>query len=67
MFRWTPFGIIGHNHGDYFITQGKATREKELEKLKKHLSDVFWDRDRRWIILFPEGGFFYKRVESSQR
>uniref|UniRef100_A0A914UTJ1 Phospholipid/glycerol acyltransferase domain-containing protein n=1 Tax=Plectus sambesii TaxID=2011161 RepID=A0A914UTJ1_9BILA len=24
MFRWTPFGIIGHNHGDYFIMQGKA-------------------------------------------
>lgn len=28
MFRWTPFGIIGRMHGDYFIQQGKATREK---------------------------------------
>lgn len=32
MFRWTPFGIIGHNHGDYFITQGKASRDKEINK-----------------------------------
>ncbi|VDN17979.1 unnamed protein product [Gongylonema pulchrum] len=67
MFRWTPFGIIGRMHGDYFIRQGKATREKELLRLKDHLRKVFWDRDRRWIILFPEGGFYYKRIESSQK
>ncbi|PAV89094.1 hypothetical protein WR25_20513 [Diploscapter pachys] len=67
MFRWTPFGIIGNSHGDYFIQQGKATREKQLDLLKSHLRNVFWDRDRRWVILFPEGGFYYKRVESSQR
>ncbi|CAI4225122.1 unnamed protein product [Auanema sp. JU1783] len=67
MFRWTPFGIIGSNHGDYFIQQGKATRDKEILRLKKHLGDVFWDRDRRWVILFPEGGFYYKRIESSQK
>lgn len=67
MFRWTPFGIIGQMHGDYFIQQGKATREKELLRLKDHLRKVFWDRDRRWIILFPEGGFYYKRIADSQR
>ncbi|VDK53809.1 unnamed protein product [Anisakis simplex] len=67
MFRWTPFGIIGAMHGDYFIKQGKATREKELLRLKEHLRKVFWDRDRRWVILFPEGGFYYNRIASSQR
>lgn len=67
MFKWTPFGIISRIHGDYFIKQGKATREKEVEKLKEHLRKVFWERDRRWVILFPEGGFYYKRVESSQK
>ncbi|KAI1720660.1 acyltransferase domain-containing protein [Ditylenchus destructor] len=67
MFRWTPFGIIGNMHGDYFIQQGKATRDKELIRLKEHLQKVFWNRDRRLVILFPEGGFYYKRVESSQR
>jgi len=41
MFRWTPFGIIGQMHGDYFIRQGKASREKELINLKKHLRKVF--------------------------
>ncbi|KAI1719480.1 acyltransferase domain-containing protein [Ditylenchus destructor] len=67
MFRWTPFGVIGNMHGDYFIQQGKATRDKELIRLKEHLQKVFWNRDRRLVILFPEGGFYYKRVESSQR
>ena len=67
MFRWTPFGIIGNMHGDYFIQQGKATREKELERLREHLKKVFWNRDRRLVILFPEGGFYCNRVESSQR
>ncbi|KAF8383288.1 acl-14 [Pristionchus pacificus] len=88
MFRWTPFGIVGRMHGDYFIQQGKATRDKvreararsaglcgkgkatkdkEIGRLKRHLREVFWDRDRRWVLLFPEGGFYYKRVESSQK
>lgn len=67
MFRWTPFGLIGRTHGDYFIQQGKATRDKEILRLKDHLKKVFWDRDRRWVIFFPEGGFYYKRVESSQK
>ncbi|CAJ0577014.1 unnamed protein product, partial [Mesorhabditis spiculigera] len=66
MFRWTPFGIIGNIHGDYFIQQGKAGRDKELVRLKDHLKNVFWERDRRWVILFPEGGFYFKRIESSQ-
>ncbi|KAI6213334.1 hypothetical protein M3Y94_00138200 [Aphelenchoides besseyi] len=67
MFRWTPFGIIGRMHGDYFIQQGKASRDRELVRLRQHLEKVFWDRDRRWVIIFPEGGFYYKRVESSQK
>ncbi|MFH4977750.1 hypothetical protein AB6A40_004459 [Gnathostoma spinigerum] len=67
MFRWTTFGIVGAMHGDYFIRQGRATRERELLRFKEHLCKVFWDRDRRWIIIFPEGGFYYKRIESSQR
>ena len=66
MFRWTPFGIIGQMHGDYFIKQGKSTRDSELIRLKEHLRNVFWERDRRWVVLFPEGGFYYKRIEQSQ-
>uniref|UniRef100_A0A0N5C7L4 PlsC domain-containing protein n=1 Tax=Strongyloides papillosus TaxID=174720 RepID=A0A0N5C7L4_STREA len=66
MFRWTPFGIIGRNHGDFFIQQGKKTRHLFLRKLKDHLRKTFWNRDRRWVVLFPEGGFFYKRIKDSQ-
>uniref|UniRef100_A0A0N5AGA8 PlsC domain-containing protein n=1 Tax=Syphacia muris TaxID=451379 RepID=A0A0N5AGA8_9BILA len=67
LFRWTPFGVVAQMHGDHFIRQGKSTREKELLNLRNHLRKVFWDRDRRWVILFPEGGFYYKRFADSQR
>jgi lysophosphatidylglycerol acyltransferase 1 len=54
-------------HGDHFINEGKTIRDQELENLKRHLRKTFWDRDRWWVMLFPEGGFLYKRLESSQR
>jgi len=67
MFRRTPFGIIAQTHGDYFIKSSKdSNREAELDRMKDHLRKIFWDRDRRWVIVFPEGGFYYKRVAVSQ-
>ncbi len=66
MFKWYPFGVVGQMHGDYFIRQGRETRESEIQQFREHLREVFWDRDRRWVILFPEGGFYYKRVAQSQ-
>ena len=55
IFRWTPFGFVGQVHGDTFVREGKAGRWRQEENLKRHLKRVFWDRDRRWIIVFPEG------------
>jgi lysophosphatidylglycerol acyltransferase 1 len=34
--------------------------------LKKHLEHNYRSRDRKWIVLFPEGGFLRKRRETSQ-
>ena len=32
-----------------------------------HLKEYFLSQGRKWIILFPEGGFLRKRLETSQR
>lgn len=46
--------------------QGKAHRDKQLIYLKDHLEKYYHNRDRKWIVLFPEGGFLRKRRETSQ-
>lgn len=46
--------------------QGKAHRDKQLIYLKEHLEKYYHSRDRKWIVLFPEGGFLRKRRETSQ-
>jgi len=66
-FRFTPFGIVGRMHGDHFIKSERKNREQPLIDLKNHLQKVFWNRDRRWVILFPEGGFFYRQKDSNLR
>uniref|UniRef100_A0A6I8RME9 Lysophosphatidylglycerol acyltransferase 1 n=1 Tax=Xenopus tropicalis TaxID=8364 RepID=A0A6I8RME9_XENTR len=45
---------------------GKAYRDQQLVLLKDHLEKYYRSRDRKWIILFPEGGFLRKRRETSQ-
>jgi hypothetical protein len=44
---------LGRCHGDHFIKQGKDMREIQLVELRQQLHKVFWNRDRRWVILFP--------------
>ena len=34
--------------------------------LKDHLDQIYYSRERKWIVLFPEGGFLRKRRETSQ-
>lgn len=34
--------------------------------LKEHLEKYYRSRNRKWIVLFPEGGFLRKRRETSQ-
>nr|XP_040016498.1 acyl-CoA:lysophosphatidylglycerol acyltransferase 1 isoform X1 [Gasterosteus aculeatus aculeatus] len=66
VFKYTNFGLVSLIHGDFFIRQGKAHRDKQLIYLKDHLEKYYHSRNRKWIVLFPEGGFLRKRRETSQ-
>ncbi|XP_048392205.1 acyl-CoA:lysophosphatidylglycerol acyltransferase 1 [Stegostoma tigrinum] len=66
IFKFTNFGVVSLIHGDFFIRQGKAHRDQQLILLRKHLEKHYRSRDRKWIVLFPEGGFLRKRRETSQ-
>ncbi|CAB1342696.1 unnamed protein product [Coregonus sp. 'balchen'] len=66
VFKYTNFGLVSLIHGDFFIRQGKAYRDKQLIYLKDHLDRYYHSRERKWIVLFPEGGFLRKRRETSQ-
>ncbi|XP_072503995.1 acyl-CoA:lysophosphatidylglycerol acyltransferase 1 isoform X2 [Notamacropus eugenii] len=66
IFKYTNFGIVSLIHGDFFIRQGKSHRGQQLVILQKHLRNCYRSRDRKWIVLFPEGGFLRKRRETSQ-
>ncbi|KRY89935.1 Striatin, partial [Trichinella pseudospiralis] len=46
--------------------QGLQHRDRSLQKLQNELRRKFWSRRRNWIIVFPEGGFLYKRIVKSQ-
>uniref|UniRef100_A0A1B0CEX6 Putative acyl-coa:lysophosphatidylglycerol acyltransferase 1-like protein n=1 Tax=Lutzomyia longipalpis TaxID=7200 RepID=A0A1B0CEX6_LUTLO len=67
LFKYTNFGIVSLIHQDFFIASGKANREKSIDLLKQHLIESYIPRDRKWMVLFPEGGFLRKRREISQR
>lgn len=67
MFKYTNFGAVSLLHQDFFIASGKSNREKSLLELKSHLKKSYIPRQRKWMVLFPEGGFLRKRKEVSQR
>ena len=57
VFKCTPFGVISWGHDDFFIRSGRAGRELTLVELKDHLKNVFLVKQRKYLVLFPEGGF----------
>lgn len=67
LFKYTNFGAVSLIHQDFFIASGKSNRDRSLLELKKHLNDSYIPRERKWMVLFPEGGFLRKRKEVSQR
>lgn len=60
VFKWTNFGIVSQTHGDYFLN----TKQYKSGALLKHCS-LDYARLKNLFILFPEGGFRYKRQKSS--
>lgn len=67
LFKFTNFGIVSIIHEDFFISSGRAKRDASIQDLKDHLENSYKKNDRKWIILFPEGGFLRKRKHISQR
>ncbi|XP_056021273.1 acyl-CoA:lysophosphatidylglycerol acyltransferase 1-like isoform X2 [Ostrea edulis] len=66
IFKYTNFGWISYFHGDFFILQGKEARTDSLSKLENHINTIYKTTFKKWIVLFPEGGFLRKRRFRSQ-
>lgn len=47
--------------------QGRKQREQGIQDLRIHLRESYIPRNRKLMVLFPEGGFLRKRREASQR
>lgn len=67
VFRYTHFGLVSTMRGDFFIRQGKDTRGRQGQLLAESLKSSYLEAGRKWIIVYPEGGFLWKRREASQR
>ena len=67
IFKFTNFGICSWMHDDFFIKSGKAGRQTTLVDLREHLIKVFLPKNRRYLVLFPEGGFLHKRKAISHQ
>lgn len=59
-FKPTNFGLVCISHGDFFITKDSFTDGSLRDQVLKH-------PDRNLLVLFPEGGFWRKRLEGSNR
>ncbi|XP_072391191.1 acyl-CoA:lysophosphatidylglycerol acyltransferase 1-like [Diabrotica undecimpunctata] len=67
VFKYTNFGVVSVLHKDFFIMSGKSKRDKSLQEFAQHLLDYYIPLKRKWLVLFPEGGFLRKRKAVSQR
>lgn len=67
LFKYTNFGIVSIIHQDFFIKSGRKNRDESINALKEHIKMSYIKRDRKWMVLFPEGGFLRKRREVSKK
>lgn len=65
IFKYSNFGCVSWMHDDFFILAGKENRDASLVALKNHLHNAFVKKRRKYIVLFPEGGFLRKRKQIS--
>lgn len=59
-FRPTNFGVVCSSHGDFFVEKNAYKDGSLCEQVLKY-------PDRNLLVLFPEGGFWRKRLEGSNR
>ncbi|CAB3410045.1 unnamed protein product [Caenorhabditis bovis] len=62
-----PLGVLWWIHGNYFINNARPSeRQEQLEDLRKHFLYEYYNKDRKWICLYPEGSRFYRIKKSSE-
>lgn len=59
-FKPTNFGLVCMSHGDFFISKDSFTDGSLRDQVLKY-------PDRNLLVLFPEGGFWRKRLDGSNR
>lgn len=59
-FKPTNFGLVCSSHGDFFIAKDSFNDGSLRDQVLKH-------PDRNLLVLFPEGGFWRKRLDGSNR
>jgi lysophosphatidylglycerol acyltransferase 1 len=67
VFKYTNFGIVSTLHNDFFINAGREKREGSIGELMGWLEGSWVPLRRKWLVLFPEGGFLRKRMDTSNR
>lgn len=65
--RYSTVGIVSSIRKDFFILQGKAKRTEMLSALAEHIHKYYLPLKRKWLVIFPEGGFLRKRKANSQK
>ncbi|XP_026682158.1 acyl-CoA:lysophosphatidylglycerol acyltransferase 1-like [Diaphorina citri] len=65
IFKYTNFGVFhATNCNSLFLT---CLNFQGIAQLRQHIRSSYIPRKRKWMMLFPEGGFLRKRREASQR
>lgn len=59
-FKPTNFGLVCSSHGDFFIAKDSFKDGSLRDQALRH-------PERNLLVLFPEGGFWRKRLEGSNR
>lgn len=65
MFRWTPFGIPCQWHKDFFSVEGSTA--EMVRSLRRHFTASYFNNGRKWIVMFPEGGYLKNRGEKARQ
>ncbi|KAK7862580.1 hypothetical protein R5R35_004192 [Gryllus longicercus] len=61
------FETVVKKDDDFRTNKGRERRDESLRALVRHLHDSYIPRRRKWMVLFPEGGFLRKRRDTSQK
>ena len=67
LLKWTHLGLFGFLRGDFFLDK-HTTIGTVLDnlQLQLHLLRSMRERDKKWFVMFPEGGMLFKHKMESR-